>query len=577
MLKKVLTAIILMGLLSLFGCANTQDEDTFGPTLPGADEIYPTILVDGEFYQWRMGRAVMNEDVVNHADYDPEIFLKDMVLYGEIIKESGDHPEHDRGLVCVFDASGTVYLDPYDENVVYLWLTTDWFEDGVIAFDKVNSSDENKEEVKENDLYLENDPPRVTGLDLNGYTGYMDEFYTYTNEFTECDYDGDGKTDRLYRIDDVTYYMSEYRIDFGNGDKLYTGNVSETAYPHVYPVDLDKDGDEDIVLTYTVEPADREPFTWCEIYSYDSKHHFYTKEDSGLSSLGGISHLPVKLQRISSREAAFTVVNTDFTGFIGLDRYYERYDDDMLDQFWESIESNDGILNAMIVYAEVEYGDVPCIHCYADTVNGGWYYIVFDIVFDEGEYRITNLNKVFDPFSAEFSDSFASGIIPVYVPSDVTFEKVQISSDDPYEGMITSIGDFNEDGITEKIVVDYRDILAEGIAFPGRIAVYDADGNILWNDTFSLAYAGWCRFYIAEIDNIPCLIRYFPPTARQGSWECYLQVYTLNSDNEFATLEQIVCDGTEENAEECKAIAEQYLEHAVMVVSTMDSELKVYK
>ncbi len=103
------------------------------------------------------------------------------------------------------------------------------------------------------------------------------------------------------------------------------------------------------------------------------------------------------------------------------------------------------------------------------------------------------------------------------------------------------------------------------------------ESEMKWNDTFSLAYAGWCRFYIAEIDNIPCLIRYFPPTARQGSWECYLQVYTLNSDNEFATSEQIVCDGTEENAEECKAIAEQYLEHAVMVVSTMDSELKVYQ
>ena len=433
------------------------------------------------------------------------------------------------------------------------------------------------EYVKDNNLYLENDPPRVTGLDLNGYTGYMDEFYTYTNEFTECDYDGDGKADRLYRVDDVSYYMSEYRIDFGNGDKLYTENVSETAYPHVYPVDLDKDGDEDIVLTYTVEPADREPFTWCDIFCYDSSHRIYMKEESVLHSSGGISHLPIKLQRISSYEAAFTVVNTDFTGFIGLDRYYQKYDDVMLDQFWENVESNDNIIEAMIVYAEVEYGDDPCIHCYTDTVSGGWYYIEFDIVFEEGEYQITNLNKVFDPFSAEFSDSFASGIIPSYVPSDVILEEVKISSDDPYEGMITSIGDFNKDGLTEKIVVDYRDILAEGIAVPGWIAVYDADGNILWNDTFSLAYAGWCRFYIAEIDNIPCLIRYFPPTARQGSWECYLQVYTLNSDNEFTASEQIFCDGTQESAEECKTIAEQYLEHAIMLVSTMDSELKVYK
>lgn len=45
-MKKILTAIILICFLSLFGCANTQDEDTFGPTLPGADEIYPTIPVD---------------------------------------------------------------------------------------------------------------------------------------------------------------------------------------------------------------------------------------------------------------------------------------------------------------------------------------------------------------------------------------------------------------------------------------------------------------------------------------------------------------------------------------------------
>lgn len=179
--------------------------------------------------------------------------------------------------------------------------------------------------------------------------------------------------------------------------------------------------------------------------------------------------------------------------------------------------------------------------------------------------------------SSEISDSVASGIIPVYIPSDETLEKVQISSDEPYEGMIISIGDFNEDGITEKIAVDYRDILAEGIAVPGRIALYDTDGSILWSDTFGLPYAGWCRFYIAEIDNIPCLIRYFPPVARQGSWECYLQVYTMNSDNEFIASEQFFCDGTKESAEECKAIAEQYLEHAVMLVSTMDSELKVYK
>ena len=75
----------------------------------------------------------------------------------------------------------------------------------------------------------------------------------------------------------------------------------------------------------------------------------------------------------------------------------------------------------------------------------------------------------------------------------------------------------------------------------------------------------------------PYLIRYFPPLERQGNWECSLQVYSMNSDNEFIMSEVISCDGTKESAEECKTIAEQYLEHAVMLVSTMDSELKVYK
>lgn len=116
-----------------------SQEDSGCNTLPGASEIYPTIQVDGEFYQWRMGRAVMNFDAYAQTTYDPELFLKDMNYYGEIIKGNEDSPKQDRELACVFDASGSIYLDPDDEEVVYLWLTTDWFEDGVIAFDRVET------------------------------------------------------------------------------------------------------------------------------------------------------------------------------------------------------------------------------------------------------------------------------------------------------------------------------------------------------------------------------------------------------------------------------------------------------
>ena len=119
MMKKVFVVIMLICVSFLFGCANTGKKENTESTLPGADEIYPTVLVDGECYQWRMGSAIMNLDVVNNSTYDPNEFLRDMVLYGEIIKGRGNHPEQDRELVCVFDASGKIYLDPNDKICYY--------------------------------------------------------------------------------------------------------------------------------------------------------------------------------------------------------------------------------------------------------------------------------------------------------------------------------------------------------------------------------------------------------------------------------------------------------------------------
>ena len=230
----------------------------------------------------------------------------------------------------------------------------------------------------------------------------------------------------------------------------------------------------------------------------------------------------------------------------------------------------DGGYDTYLLYAEFDMGNG------ADSVmseNSG-----LNVETEEDNIvALSTENNNPDDRSEVGPDSFVPRIIPIYISSDVILEKVRISSNEADEGVITSTCDFNEDGKPEKVIVDYSDILKEGIAVPGKIAVYDIDGNELWNYTFGLPYAGWSRFYIAEIDNLPYLIRYFPPLERQGSWESILQVYTLNSDNEFISSEVISCDGTKESAEECKTIAEQYLEHAVMLVSTMDSELKVYK
>ena len=73
MKKKVFVVIMLICVSFLFGCANTGKKENTESTLPGADEIYPTVLVDGECYQWRMGSAIMNLDVVNNSTYDSSL------------------------------------------------------------------------------------------------------------------------------------------------------------------------------------------------------------------------------------------------------------------------------------------------------------------------------------------------------------------------------------------------------------------------------------------------------------------------------------------------------------------------
>ena len=80
----------------------------------------------------------MNEDVVNHANYDPEIFLKDMVLYGEIIKESGDQGKTDefvnnlldiyynKNLKATFDSVVIRGIDPMPvDNVEMMMIFED--------------------------------------------------------------------------------------------------------------------------------------------------------------------------------------------------------------------------------------------------------------------------------------------------------------------------------------------------------------------------------------------------------------------------------------------------------------------
>ena len=62
-------------------------------TLLGADEIYPTIMVQGHLYEWRKGAAICNG------------LPDDCVYYGELIHVEGERPNNDSEFVSVFPSA----------------------------------------------------------------------------------------------------------------------------------------------------------------------------------------------------------------------------------------------------------------------------------------------------------------------------------------------------------------------------------------------------------------------------------------------------------------------------------------
>lgn len=97
-------------------------------TLMGDTEIYPTIMVDGQLYEWRKGAAICNE------------LPNDSVYYGELTHVEGETPRNDCEFVSVFSVSGQIYTISENDKCVYLCLTTDWLNETFVVFDLVADS-----------------------------------------------------------------------------------------------------------------------------------------------------------------------------------------------------------------------------------------------------------------------------------------------------------------------------------------------------------------------------------------------------------------------------------------------------
>ncbi len=81
------------------------------------------------------------------------------------------------------------------------------------------------------------------------YAGYLDECTAWDSyeQFVGQDYDGDGRTDRVYREYIASDERCTYRIEFGNGDRIQTKEFG-MGMPVVRTCDLNGDGVKEILI-----------------------------------------------------------------------------------------------------------------------------------------------------------------------------------------------------------------------------------------------------------------------------------------------------------------------------------------
>lgn len=105
------------------------------------------------------------------------------------------------------------------------------------------------------------------------YTGYLDECVQWTEytDFVDCDYDGDGLVDRVYReyyAEPDTGELCDYQIEFGNGEVILIEECWETGFPQIQHGDLTGDGRQEILFTQSY-PTSTFPPAFGDVVLYE--------------------------------------------------------------------------------------------------------------------------------------------------------------------------------------------------------------------------------------------------------------------------------------------------------------------
>ena len=189
------------------------------------------------------------------------------------------------------------------------------------------------------------------------YEGYVDECegYLWKDEFRDCDYDGDGLTDRVWRSWNSLEETAKYKISFGNGKTLEVPSGWETGFPHIQGADLDGDKEREILVTLTYDTS-TDPNSFGDMWLFGKNKSGKYEEirlpmESGENGAKGFNFY------YTEPSHNFVHYSGDHPGASGS----EILDDDYLKNYWTNDYAEDF---RCVSRAEIRNDGDPFVCCY---------------------------------------------------------------------------------------------------------------------------------------------------------------------------------------------------------------------
>ncbi|MCR5501395.1 MAG: hypothetical protein K6F53_00130 [Lachnospiraceae bacterium] len=213
------------------------------------------------------------------------------------------------------------------------------------------------------------------------YEGYVDECreYVWKKEFRDCDYDSDGKTDRVNRSWDGDRQTAVYTVEFGNGDRLTVPEGWETGFPHIQGGDLNGDGINEILVTLTYDTG-TDPYSYGDMWLFekDPASGKYAEAQLPLAKgENGAKGFEIEYEKPEGNRITFSIKEAGFTRT-------EEVEEDYVSSWW----TEDAATQLRCVYyAEITEGASPAIRCYLAPFPRHYLSLGFNISGGNGKYE----------------------------------------------------------------------------------------------------------------------------------------------------------------------------------------------